>query len=255
MLMKENIKFNFSAKNFVLTGGGKGIGFATLKKLYDSGANVALITRSKSDVLQIRKKFSNKKVFAFCGDVSNEEDRNSFFNAVKKNMKKIDGLVNNAGIRQRKNFNEISQNDLDHIYEINLKSVFFLTQIFSNIIKKNTGSIINISSIVGPLGFKQLSGYALSKSGLIGLTKSLAIEFSDKKIRVNSISPGFIKSSYATKFKKKLPNLYKYTLKRTPLNRWGSCEEVADLILFLLSNNSLYINGNNIFIDGGWNAN
>ena len=103
--------------------------------------------------------------------------------------------------------------------------------------------------------FKQLSGYALSKSGLIGLTKSLAIEFSDKKIRVNSISPGFIKSSYATKFKKKLPNLYKYTLKRTPLNRWGTCEEVADLILFLLSNNSLYINGNNIFIDGGWNAN
>ena len=130
-----------------------------------------------------------------------------------------------------------------------------MTQIFSKIIKKNTGSIINISSIVGPLGFKQLSGYALSKSGLIGLTKSLAIEFSDKKIRVNSISPGFIKSSYATKFKKKLPNLYKYTLKRTPLNRWGSCEEVADLILFLLSNNSLYINGNNIFIDGGWNAN
>ena len=68
--------------------------------------------------------------------MSNEEDRNSFFNAVKKNMKKIDGLVNNAGIRQRKNFNEISQNDLDHIYEINLKSVFFLTQIFSKIIKK-----------------------------------------------------------------------------------------------------------------------
>ncbi len=253
--MIKNIKFNFKAKNFVLTGGGKGIGFATLNKLYDSGANVALITRSKSDVIKIKKKFSKKKVLAFCGDVSNEEDRKSFFYIVKKKMKNLDGLINNAGIRQRKNFEDISQSDLDHIYEINLKSIFFLTQIFSKIIKKNTGSIINISSIVGPFGFRQLSGYALSKSGLIGLTKSLAIEFSDRKVRVNSISPGFIKSSYAIKFKKKLPNIYKYTLQRTPLKRWGSCEEVADLILFLLSNNSLYINGNNIFIDGGWNAN
>ena len=253
--MKKNIKFNFSNKNFVLTGGGKGIGFATLNKLYDSGANVALITRSKSDVIKIEKKFSKKKVFAFCGDVSSKKDRISFFNIVKKKMKKLDGLINNAGMRQRKNFDDISENDLDLIYEVNLKSIFFLTQTFSKIIKKNTGSIINISSIVGPFGFKQLSGYAMSKSGLIGLTKSLALEFSDKKIRVNSISPGFIKSSYASKFKKKLPNLYKYTIERTPLKRWGLCEEVADLILFLLSNNSLYINGNNIFIDGGWTAN
>jgi NAD(P)-dependent dehydrogenase (short-subunit alcohol dehydrogenase family) len=253
--MKKNIKFNFLGKNFVLTGAGKGIGFATLNKLYNSGANVALITRSKSDVIKIERKFSKKKVFAFCGDVSSEEDRRLFFNIVKKKMKKLDGLINNAGIRQRKSFEDISENDLDLIYEVNLKSIFFLTQIFSKIIKKNTGSIINISSIVGALGFKQLSGYALSKSGLIGLTKSLAIEFSDKKIRVNSISPGFIKSSYASKFKKKLPNLYKYTLERIPLKRWGSCEEVADLILFLLSNNSLYINGNNVFIDGGWSAN
>ena len=182
-------------KNFVLTGGGKGIGFATLNKLYDLGANVALITRSKSDVIKIKKIFK-KKVLVFCGDVSNEEDRKSFFYIVKKKMKNLDGLINNAGIRQRKNFEDISQSDLDHIYEINLKSIFFLTQIFSKIIKKNTGSIINISSIVGPFGFRQLSGYALSKSGLIGLTKSLAIEFSDRKVRVNSISPGFIKSSY-----------------------------------------------------------
>ena len=85
--MKKNIKFNFTTQNFVLTGGGKGIGFATLKKLYDAGANVALITRSKSDIIKIKKKFSKKKVLAFCGDVSNEEDRKSFFNIVKKKMK------------------------------------------------------------------------------------------------------------------------------------------------------------------------
>lgn len=252
---KSEVNFNFKNKNFVVTGAGKGIGFATLQKLYYANANIAVITRSKVDIDKIKKKFSSKKVFSFCGDVSVEEDRKLFFEYVKKKMGKINGLINNAGIRQRKKFDKISQQDLDSIYEVNLKSIFFLTQNFLKIINKNTGSIINMSSIVGPNGFKDLSGYALSKAGLIGLTKSLAIELSGKKIRVNSVSPGFVKSSYAQKFKKNLPDLYKFTISKTPLKRWGECEEVADLILFLLSNNSLYITGNNIFIDGGWSAN
>jgi len=253
-MIKKELNFNFTSKNFVLTGAGKGIGFATLNKLYEANANVAIITRSRLDINKISKKFSSKKILSFCGDVSIEKDRKNFFEYVKKKMIKIDGLINNAGVRQRKKFDTISESDLDYIYDNNLKSIFFLTQDFLKIIKKNTGSIINISSIVGPNGFKDLSGYALSKSGLIGLTKSLAIELSNKKIRVNSISPGFVKSSYAEKFKKNLPDLYKFTISKTPLKRWGKCDEVADLILFLLSNNSLYITGNNIFIDGGWSA-
>ena len=252
---KSEVNFNFKNKNFVLNGAGKGIGFATLQRLYDADANIAIITRSKIDINKIKKKFSSKKVFSFCGDVSFEKDRKLFFEYVKKKMIKIDGLINNAGMRQRKKFDSISKYDLDNIYEVNLKSIFFLTQNFLKIINKNTGSIINISSIVGPHGFKDLSGYALSKAGLIGLTKSLAIELAGKKIRVNSVSPGFVKSSYARKFKKNLPDLYKFTISKTPLKRWGDCEEVADLILFLLSKNSLYITGNNIFIDGGWSAN
>ncbi len=254
MSIKE-LTYNFSSKNFILTGAGKGIGFATLKKLYDANANIAVVTRSQLDVKKIRKKFSPKRVLSFCGDVSLEKDRITFQKIIKKKMKKIDGLINNAGIRQRKKFDKISQQDLDKIYEVNLKSIFFMTQIFLKMIKKKTGSIINISSIVGPNGFKDLSGYALTKAGLIGLTKSLAIELSSQKIRVNCISPGFIKSSYANRFRKNLPDEYKHTIFKTPLKRWGKCEEVADLILFLLSKNSLYMTGNNIFIDGGWSAN
>ncbi len=254
MSIKE-LTYNFSSKNFILTGAGKGIGFATLKKLYDANANIAVITRSQLDVKKIRKKFSAKRVLSFCGDVSLERDRITFQKIIKKKMKKIDGLINNAGIRQRKKFDKILQQDLDKIYEVNLKSIFFMTQNFLRMMKKKTGSIINISSIVGPNGFKDLSGYALSKAGLIGLTKSLAIELSSQKIRVNCISPGFIKSSYANRFRKNLPNIYKDTIFKTPLKRWGKCEEVADLILFLLSKNSLYMTGNNIFIDGGWSAN
>ena len=253
--MIKNISFNFPKKNYVITGAGKGIGYSVLKKLYQSGANIALITRSKSDLKKIKNKFSSNRVISFCGDVSNNNDRVSFFNLVKKKMKHIDGLINNAGIRQRKEFKKISEKELDNIYEINIKSIFFLTQLFFKLMKKTKGSIVNISSIVGPIGFNNLSGYAFSKSGLIGLTKSLANEFAKQKIRVNSISPGFIKSSYAKKFQKDNPELYKHTISRTLLKRWGECDEVADLILFLLSNNSLYITGNNIFIDGGWNAN
>ena len=137
----------------------------------------------------------------------------------------------------------------------NLKSVFKLSQLFSNILINNKGSIVNISSIVGPRGFSGLSGYSMTKSGIIGLTKSLAVEFANRGIRVNSICPGFVKSSYSQNFKSKNPKLYKYTIQRTPLARWGNCDEVANLILFLLSNESSYITGNEIYIDGGWTAN
>ena len=120
---------------------------------------------------------------------------------------------------------------------------------------KKSSSIVNISSIVGPRGFQDLSGYAMTKGGIIGLSKSLAVEFAKRKIRVNTICPGFVKSSYANNFKKKLPKMYKYTLERTPMGRWGTCEEVANLILFMLSEESSYMTGNDIYIDGGWASN
>ena len=134
--MIKNISFNFPKKNYVITGAGKGIGYSVLKKLYQSGANIAPITRSKSDLKKIKNKFSSNRVISFCGDVSNNNDRVSFFNLVKKKMKHIDGLINNAGIRQRKEFKKISEKELDNIYEINIKSIFFLTQLFFKLMKK-----------------------------------------------------------------------------------------------------------------------
>jgi NAD(P)-dependent dehydrogenase (short-subunit alcohol dehydrogenase family) len=248
------IHFKFKNKNFVLTGAGKGIGKTTLQKLYSSGANIAVITRSTSDIKLIKKNFKKKKVIVFQGDVSKETDIKNFFSFVKFKMKKIDGLVNNAGIRQREKFDNIKVNQLNDIVNTNLKSVFRLSQLFSSILNKKASSIVNISSIVGPRGFKNLSGYAMTKSGVIGLSKSLAVELAEKKIRVNTICPGFIKTSYAEKFKKNLPRIYKYTIERTPMKRWGTSAEVADLIMFLLSNNSSYITGNVFYIDGGWTS-
>ena len=134
--------------------------------------------------------------------------------------------------------------------------IFKISQFFSKQFKfkKETGSIVNISSIVGNIGFKELTGYASTKAAVDGLTKSLAAELAIKKIRVNSIAPGFIKSSYYENFKKNKSKLYKWTLSRIPLNKWGENLDVAYLTLFLLSENSKYINGQVIKIDGGWTS-
>ena len=126
-------------------------------------------------------------------------------------------------------------------------------QIFTKYLlkKKLKGSIVNLGSIVGPQGFKDLTGYASTKSAIAGLTKSFAAEMANKNIRANTVNPGFTKSSFYKKFKQK-KSLYKWTLSRIPQSRWGEPNEIANLICFLISENSSYITGESINIDGGW---
>ena len=156
-------------------------------------------------------------------------------------------------MRQRIKFEKISKRNIQEVFETNFFSVFNLMQLFSKyLIKTNSkGSIVNIGSIVGQTGFSELAGYASTKSALIGLTKSFAVEMAKNKIRANIVSPGFTETSYFNKFKKK-KKLYNWTISRIPMGRWGKPKEVANLISFLLSDNSEYITGENINIDGGW---
>jgi len=137
---------------------------------------------------------------------------------------------------------------------VNLKSIVFLSQkVLPYMIEKNRGKIINMSSIAGTLGFANLSGYVMSKAAIVGLTKSLAVEFSDKNIQVNALAPGFCKTSYFEKFQENT-ELYDFTLSRIPMNRWGSSKEVADVCVFLASNMSNYMTGEVLKVDGGWSA-
>ena len=131
-------------------------------------------------------------------------------------------------------------------------SVKILLQNQSVTFWKINGNILNISSIVSDLGFSQLSLYGSSKSAINNLTKSLASEYSKNNIRINAIKPGFVKTSFYEKFKLKKKNLYKWTLERTPMQRWGEPTEVANLVSYLISDDSSYINGEIINIDGGW---
>ncbi len=240
-------------KVVLVTGAGKGIGKQILNLLIKENVIVYAVTRNSKDFGHIKKK---KNLFLFVGDLKSSNVIDEIFKESKKNKHTFNCLINNAGMRQRKKFSSISSIDLNEIFENNFFSAFKLIQRFTDQFKfkKDMGSIINISSIVGILGFDELSGYASTKSAIDGLTKSLATELSKKKIRVNAIAPGFIKSSYFKKFKKEKSKLYRWTLSRIPLNKWGENLDVANLTLFLLSENSKYINGQVIKIDGGWTA-
>ena len=176
-----------SNKNIIVTGVGKGLGFDG-------------ITRSKSDL----KKFKNiKNCRVFLGDVKNKSIIKKILKQSNMDKKVINGLVNNAGERQRTKFDKINKKKLTALFDTNFFSIFEYMQIYSKYLrqKKTSGSIVNIGSIVGNNGFSELSGYASTKQALEGFTKSIAIEFAHKNIRSNIIHPGFIKTSYYKNFK------------------------------------------------------
>ena len=237
-------------KNILITGAGKGIGEQSVKNLINNGAYVYALIKDKRDNIKFRN-LSNLRIFN--GNVLNEVLIKKIVKESIKKKKPINCLVNNAGIRFRKKFIKIKKKELQKVLDINFLSIFMISQIFSKFWIKNKipGSIVNLASIVGQKGFDELSVYASSKGALISLSKSLAVELSKYGIRTNSISPGFTKTSFYEKFKKN-KKLYNWTLSRIPQKRWGSSEEISNLITFLLSDQCNYINGENINVDGGW---
>ena len=240
-------------KKILISGMGKGLGLDMFYKSIDNGAFVYGFTRSRKDIKKIKKKYLLKSKI-FVGDATNDKFLKELFFYFKKNNIKLNGLINNAGQRQRKSFIEFTKKDINKIMEVNFVSTFLISQYFvKNINNKESSSIINIGSIVGDKPFSDLTGYASSKSAISGLTKSLALELSQKNfnIRVNCINPGFTKTSYFNKFKKN-KKLYSWTLSKISSGRWAQSSEISKLAIFLLSNKASYINGQTINIDGGW---
>ena len=240
-------------KTILISGVGKGLGLEMLNNCIEHGAFVYGFTRSRKDIVKIKNKFKKNSKF-FLGDATNEKFLKKLFQYFKKNKIILNGLINNAGQRQRISFLDIRKKDIEKILEVNFLSTFLISQYFVKNTKiKNKDSIVNIGSIVGDKPFVDLIGYASSKSAISGFTKSLALELAEKNfnIRVNCINPGFTKTSYYKKFKKN-KKLYSWTLSKISARRWGKSAEIAKLAIFLLSNKASYINGQVINIDGGW---
>lgn len=249
-------QFSLKDKVCIITGSGKGIGRETAKLFYASGAKLALMTRNNEDLLSLKReaKFDEARVLTFCGDVSNEAEVAMFVKKTADKFKRIDVLINNAGMRFRKNFLEITTEEWNKVIQNNLNSVYyFCREVGKHMVATKSGKIVNMASIIGTLGLAELTAYGASKGGMITLTKCLALEWAPYNINVNAIAPGFCETSYTENFKKKT-DLYKFTLERTPQGKWGSSLDVANACLFLSSDASKYITGEILSVDGGWSA-
>ena len=239
----------------IITGVGLGIGLDITQTLLSKNINIIGISRTKNKkIQQLQKKYPNQFNFLHF-NLDKIKDIKKLTKKIFLKTKKIDFLINNAGIRSRINLSELDNKNIQKVLNINLIAPINLTK---NIIafnrKKNPISIVMITSIVGPRGFSELSNYAASKGALEAFSKSVAIEYAKKNVRINCVAPGFIKTSYFNKFKKN-NELYKWTISKIPMGRWGETKEITPLIEFLISDKSSYMTGSTIFVDGGWTAN
>tara|TARA_B110000438_G_C15792690_1_gene641448 strand:+ start:1177 stop:1905 length:729 start_codon:yes stop_codon:yes gene_type:complete len=241
------MKLDFRNKVILITGGEGGLGKSISNKFLELGAKV-IITTTKRYLLNKKNK---RKSYMYL-DFSKKSTIKNFLEDLKK-IKKIDILVNNAGINKLSYINDVNENYLDEIYKVNLRGPIILTKEVSKImIKKRYGKIINISSIFGSVGKSGRSLYSITKFGLVGLTKSTALDLAKYNILVNSVSPGVINTGLT----KKILNSFqsKKIKKEIPLNKLGDPSDVSYLVCFLCSNFNNYITGQNFIIDGGYTS-
>lgn len=240
------------SKVALITGGTRGIGKQIAITLAKEGFDIAINYRKENDDLINTKKEiedCNVKVLAVQGDVSNFDDCQRFTKEIIEQLGSIDVLVNNAGITKDMLLMRMKQEDFTQVIDVNLVGTFNVTKnVIQYMMKARSGRIINISSVVGVAGNAGQTNYSASKAGIIGFTKSLAKEVASRNILVNAIAPGFIQTSMTDVLKEEVKE---EIAKNIPLKRMGTAEDVAKLVKFLASDDSNYITGQVINVDGG----
>jgi 3-oxoacyl-[acyl-carrier protein] reductase len=240
-------------KNVIITGASRGIGMGIAKVFADHGANVAFTySSSEAPALALEKELTAKgvKAKAYKSNAANFNEADALVNEVLKDFNGvIDVLINNAGITKDNLLMRMSEADFDTVIDINLKSVFNMTKaVQRTLLKQRRGSIINMSSVVGVKGNAGQTNYAASKAGMIGFTKSVALELGSRNIRCNAIAPGFIETEMTDKLDKKIVQGWRDGI---PLKRGGSVDDIANACLFFASDLSAYVTGQVLNVDGG----
>ena len=235
-------------KNIIVTGASGGIGNSIVQNLYENGANILASGTNDKKLNDLKSKFKNIIVKKF--DISKTDQIEQFINDATDMLKgNLDCIVNNAGVTQDNLAIRMSLDEWKKVIDINLTSTFLLSKFsIKKMIKNKSGKIINITSIVGHTGNLGQSNYTASKAGIIAMSKSLALEYAKKNININCISPGFIKTAMT----EKIDDKYKEAIiSKIPSARLGEPQDVANAVLFLASNQSNYINGETIHVNGG----
>ncbi len=239
---------DLNKQNIIVTGASGGIGNSIIKKLYESKANIIASGTNTEKLDKLKSQFKDIKTLKF--DISQSDKIEEFIeNASAELGGNLSCLINNAGVTQDNLAIRMSTEEWNKVININLTSTFLLSKFaIKKMLKNKSGKIINITSVVGHTGNLGQANYTASKAGMVAMSKSLAIEYGKKNININCISPGFIKTAMTDKLDEKFKELI---ISKIPSGRLGEPEDVANAVLFLASNQSNYINGETLHVNGG----
>ena len=239
---------NLEKKNIIVTGASGGIGNAIIKKLSEAGANILASGTRIEKLEELKKNFEGLKILKF--DISQSDKIEEFIeNATSELGGSLDGIVNNAGITQDNLAIRMSLDEWQKVININLTSTFLMSKFaIKKMLKNKSGKIVNITSVVGHTGNLGQANYTASKAGIVAMSKSLAIEYAKKNININCISPGFIQTAMTDKIDDKFKEVI---ISKIPSARLGEPDDIANAVLFLSSDQSNYINGETLHVNGG----
>ena len=239
-------------KNTIITGASRGIGNGIAKIFAENGANIAFTYSSSAGPAEELEKeliALGVKAKAYKSNAASFEECQDLIKQISEDFDSIDVLVNNAGITKDNLLMRMSEEDFDQVIEVNLKSIFNMTKaVQRTMLKQRYGSIINMSSVVGVKGNAGQANYAASKAGIIGFSKSMALELGSRNIRTNVVAPGFIETEMTAKLDEKVVAGWRDAI---PLKRGGTPEDIANACVFLGSDMSAYVTGQVLQVDGG----
>jgi NAD(P)-dependent dehydrogenase (short-subunit alcohol dehydrogenase family) len=252
-----NDLFKLTGRRALITGGAKGLGKVMATALAQAGADVVLVTRTKSEceaaAAEIAKE-TGRKTAAIIADVSKAEEVKRMADEAQKALGPIDILINNAGINIRGSVQELTEADWNAVIDINLKAPFLVTRaLCGGMLERGWGRVINMGSILSIIGIAGRTPYAASKAGILNMTRVHAMEWATKGVTCNAICPG----PFATDMNTSLindPVKYKAFVDKIPMGRWGELHEIAGAAVFLASDAASFMTGSALYVDGGWTA-